>query len=1163
MIARRLGRALRPAMAMLAMAVVGCRGQGLPAPGSAEYERTARHFFRGLAHLEVGLLDDAVKELTAASALAPGEPAVWADLALAQLRLGSFDPAAAAAARAAEEAPKSGEIAYLQARLEMLRGRRAEGIAHLRRAIELDPRHLKARSALAQEVENAGGAEANGEAQRLLEQLLELQPGNAAVLVERARLAAKRADAPLLADSLKRLEAFESGWPPEVVTQYRAAVAASAAGDFPAAARAGAFLRNVLMRVPAFLAGRRRVTPSDELIADPLPRFLRLPLPSAAPSPPDEALAYRSEPAGEAPPEAEGALLAVSLDGEGRPALFAVGARELRRIGARGGAAAGWPFPGGASGAPPPAGPSLAALDWNHDFRMDLALAGPGGVRLLLQGADGGFADDTARAGAGGPLPPARATGVWAADVEMDGDVDLVVGLEGETAVVLRNHGAGDGTWEATRPFPGVAGARAFAWADLDGDGDPDAAFLDGAGTLHLFSNLQAGQFEPLAPPPRREGLAALAVADADGDGALDLVTLQGASLRRAWLGEEGWSETDLASFAADRGGAARLFLADLDNNGALDLVASGPSGAGVWLADGKGAFRPLAAKVEAAVWAVTDLDGDGLLDLAGLAAGRPVRLLAKGTKGYHFQVLRPRAQNTSGDQRINSFALGGLMETRAGLLAQKRVIDGPAVHFGLGTRTAVDVTRIVWPNGVPQAEFDPAVDRPVVAEQRLKGSCPWVFADDGTGLRFVTDFLWRSPLGLRINASDTAGVSQTEDWVKIRGDQLAPRNGAYDLRITAELWETHFVDHTSLLVVDHPKDVEVYVDERFVPGAPPALAVRALRPPRPVAAARDQDGRDVTDLVAREDGRYLATFRRGPYQGIAEEHFVEIDLSAPLPGGLPVWLVARGWIYPTDSSINVAIGQGEHPKPRSLALEAQDPRGAWRPVAADLGFPAGKRKTVLLDLGAVARAGLPEARRLRLRTNLEIYWDSLGVAVGAPDAALATRRLDPAAADLRYRGFSKTLNRRRDLPEIPDYAELANTAPRWRDLAGYYTRFGDVRELLSRAEDRYVILNAGDELRLSFAAPPPPRPGYARDFVLIGDGWVKDGDFNTSYAKTVLPLPAHDRPRYEAPSAAPLLESDPVYLRHRDDWRRFHTRYVDPRAYLDGLRLAGPGGRP
>ena len=530
---------------------------------------------------------------------------------------------------------------------------------------------------------------------------------------------------------------------------------------------------------------------------------------------------------------------------------------------------------------------------------------------------------------------------------------------------------------------------------------------------------------------------------------------------------------------------------------------------------------------------------------------------MGRRTRDYHFYVVRPRAQRTAGDQRINSFGIGGTVEARAGRLVQKRVIDGPALHFGLGERDAVDVTWIVWPNGIAQAEFDLEADHAVVAEQRLKGSCPWVFADDGSGLRFVTDFLWRSPLGLRINAHDTAGVTQTEDWVKIRGDQLVARDGAYDVRITGELWETLFFDHVSLLVVDRPADVEVFVDERFVPTAAPELAVHAMEPPQPVSRAWDQDGLEVTELVARRDGRFLATFERGRYQGVAEDHFVEIELAAPVPSGVPAWLVAHGWIYPTDSSINVAIGQGGAEAPRSLSLEARTAAGDWVVVAEDLGFPAGKRKTVLLDLGLLESAGLAGSTRLRLRPHLEIYWDSLASAVGRPDAGLEIRRLDPARADLRYRGFSVTEHERRDLPEIPVYDRLANTSPRWRDLVGFYTRFGDVRELLAQIEDRYVIMNAGDELRLSFPAPEPPPEGRVRDFVLIGDGWVKDGDFNTGYSKTVVPLPAHGDAEYDAPSSPPVLSDDPVFRRHREDWGTYHTRFVEPRTFLEGLRLS------
>jgi len=120
-------------------------------------------------------------------------------------------------------------------------------------------------------------------------------------------------------------------------------------------------------------------------------------------------------------------------------------------------------------------------------------------------------------------------------------------------------------------------------------------------------------------------------------------------------------------------------------------------------------------------------------------------------------------------------------------------------------------------------------------------------------------------------------------------------------------------------------------------------------------------------------------------------------------------------------------------------------------------------------------------------------------------------------------------------------------------------TRFGDVRELVSLVDDRYVIMNAGDEVKLSFTAPPPPGSGWTRDFVLVGDGWNKDGDFNTGYSKTVLPLPEHGRREYKASSPQLALEDDPVYQRHPGDWQTYHTRFVTPRTFLQGLRLEAP----
>jgi hypothetical protein len=461
-------------------------------------------------------------------------------------------------------------------------------------------------------------------------------------------------------------------------------------------------------------------------------------------------------------------------------------------------------------------------------------------------------------------------------------------------------------------------------------------------------------------------------------------------------------------------------------------------------------------------------------------------------------------------------------------------------------------VIRVTWPNGTVRADFEVKADQEIVTEQRLKGSCPFLFAYNGKQMEFVKDAVpWSSAIGLRINTLGTARVEATEEWYKIGRDQLAPHDGYYDLRITAELWETYYYDHLSLMVVDHPEGTDIFVDERFViPAA--KLAVTTVSTPHKIARAVDDKGQDVTSVVNTLDGNYLDTFGRGRYQGVTRDHYVEVDLGNDAPSSGPLWLIANGWMHPTDSSINVAISQGQQEQAKPLSLEIPDGKGGWRVARPNLGFPAGRKKTCLFDLTDLFPPGIP--RRLRLRTNLEVYWDSLEWAVGIPNAELKTTRLNPEVADLHHRGYS-VINRKDDSsPELPDYNRLSSSKQIWRDLIGYYTRFGDVRELLKQSDDRYVIMNAGDEMSFRFAAQPPPAPGWVRDYVIVGDGWIKDGDYNSTFSKTVLPLPYHAKNQYIAPPGR--LEDEWVYQRHPEDWQNYHTRYVTPDVFQNALRL-------
>ena len=1170
-------------------------------PTGAKYEAVVSAFYTGVLALDAGDKDhQPITYLSLATLLAPTEPAAWADLGLYYLRNNLYAEAQKDLEQAHTLSPNNSEIEGLLGLLEKQQGHFAEAIAHYQRAIQLDSTNLRARYALALTLGLQAGPQGDPQIQQQWNALLAHAPDNLFVAFKAAEGAARTGDAASLRPAVGRITAGAAALPTDSQTALKALQSAAAGPSASAALIPLIGLQNLVNSSPAYQDGVADVSESprfsEDAVGRPLEHFLTLPTPAPTPMPPDMALHFAPQPL----PSGVGGTARASVvqtfsptpqvpadnkfhlptAPEGPPATLTAGGQQVT-LALAGAPARALPFPGGPRAVPPTPDGVLIA-DYAYDFRPALVLAGAGGLRLLRQqprpaSAPPTWTDVTALAG----LPPAMIrgayNGVWAADVDTDGDLDLVLGTPEGPPTVLRNNGTPldsatvtHGTsFTVLHPFPGAkSGLRAFAWGDFDGDGVPDAALIDAQGHLSVFANKRAGTFLPWPLPASLGRAAALSIADVTQRGTMDLVVLgEDGIIRRlsrrgmnlSGESDSGWDVAEIARWpAAPHDGSARLLWADLDNNGGLDLIATGSGGSQVWLSDTHGKLIPLGAPLVQRALSV-DYAGDrGRLNLVGLTPdGQPVRLTNLGSKNYFWQIVKTFSDHTdpikdvpsAGDKRVNSFGIGGEMEMRAGLLYQKQPITQRILHFGLGNYPKANMLRTLWPNGFPNGDFDLVADQSEVVLQRLKGSCPWLFADDGHGMKFVTDFIWRSPLGLRINAQATAGVVQTQDWVKIRGDQLAARDGFYNLSITADLWETHFFDYIALMTVDHPVGTEVSVDERFaIP--PPPLKVYALTPPVPVRRATDDRGRDVTDIVRARDGRYLDTFGLGAYQGITRDHWVTLDLG-PAPGAsVPQYLVAYGWIHPTDSSINVAISQGLHTPPQQLSLEVPDGHGGWRVARPKLGFPEGKNKTCLIDISGLFPPGAE--RRVRLRTNLEIFWDSLGTATGLPQTPLKTRRLSPTVADLRYRGFSATHQASWSSPEVPDYNTIDGTGPRWLDLAGYYTRFGDVRPLLARVDDRYVIMNAGDELRLRFAAPPPPPAGWTRDYVLIGDGWVKDGDFNTQFSQTVLPLPSHSRPGYATPPRR--LEDDPVYKAHRADWETYQTRYINPRRFHDAL---------
>jgi tetratricopeptide (TPR) repeat protein len=1131
-----------------------------PAKNSKDYAEVVSAFYVGLSALQVGDDVHAESKLSEVTHLVPGEPAGWANWGILALRQRNYDAAAQRFQQAHDLAPKNDQIYSLMGLLESQRGNSAQALADLRQAVALNPQNLRALYQLAEETERQGAGNSEAEFQKLVQKILAVQPNNLAALLELSRIAAKQGDAATVKSAVARISAQSSDWPPEVQRQLAAVQAAVSGGDLRSAATQTTFLRNVLMRVPDYRLSLRAIKAAPGEEAEPFTHFLLLETPVFRPAPPDLALSFQAQPL----PNPEGDhwewIGAIPLGSAGVPVVAEANGRVVQLS-----SGAKFPFPGGPSAvAPQPE--SVVPIDFNYDFKTDLVLAGAGGVRLMRQDSPTSFTDVTAQSKLPKSVTNAAYTGAWAVDIEADGDLDIVLGAKEGVPTVLRNNG--DGTFLAIHPFAKIAGLSSFAWADFDGDGNPDAATIDGAGHLHIFINERQGQFRERPLPASISSVKAIAVADANGDGILDLLAVQadGAILRISDKNEgESWETAEIArvpDVANNLAGDVRLQVADLDNNGALDLIlspASPPSakssnGVLIWLGDGQGKFVLLKPTTSPArVFDVADLNGDGKLDLLGLSAdGAPLLGVNQSSKNYHWQVVRPHAVQAVGDQRINPFGVGGEIEVRSGLLVQKQPITGPQLHFGLGEQTEAEVVRVVWPNGTVRAEFGVKADTDIVTEQRLKASCPFLFAYNGKEMEFVKDAVpWGSAIGLRINTLGSAQIAATGEWYKIGREQLVPHDGYYDLRITAELWEVYYYDYLALMTVDHPVGTEIFVDERFV--IPPLkLGFTTVTTPHGIARAIDDTGQDVTDIVRTLDGKGLASFGRGQYQGITRDHYLEVDLGDDAPKSGPLYLIAQGSIHDTESSVNVAITQGSRWRAHGLSLEVPDGRGGWVTAQDNLGFPAGRKKTILFNLTNVFRPGTP--RRVRIRTNLEIYWDAIHWAQGAPDTQLKTVTLNPTVADLHYRGYSLMhMPGLARAPEVPDYNVIEGTKQHWRDLIGYYTRYGDVRELLKTIDDRYVIVNSGDELSLRFAEQPPPPPGWVRDFVIKGDGWIKDGDYNSTFSKTVLPLPYHAKNEYTVRPGA--LEDEWVYRQHPEDWKNYHTRYVTPEVFKNALR--------
>ncbi|MGA3262974.1 MAG: FG-GAP-like repeat-containing protein [Terracidiphilus sp.] len=1026
----------------------------------------------GIALLYLEKLDEAKKWLQQAIALNPDNAQEWYNLGLAQHAGNELDPALASFQQAVKNDPWDADSYYFEGVCYQEMKQFDKAIAILRKALEINPLHASAEFAMARALQRSGNT----------------------------------ADAKVHFQRFQHLTSTKIGAP--------IGLAYGEQGHYSTA-----------LPVEEPETGKRAMIPV-RLVAQPMPGA------------PEVSLAPTFT--------ATGGACMMDVTGEGRMDLVLMqsGAQAIRVLHNKGdgsfeewdAAAAGLKAQGH--------GVACAVGDYDGDGLSDLAVALDDALLLFRNLGHGQFKDVTAEAGLGARNRP---SGITFVDYDHDGDLDLLLTgaplKPGDAPNVLwRNNGNKTFTeWTEPTGLGGKGKTASVILTDFNNDHAVDLTVTGDGPSPMIYVNPREGKYptQLLYEGEKLPATVGIAVLDFNKDGWMDIaVTHAGAPGLTLWRNVEGpnhagrrFARVELPLHGALRGWGVTPI--DIDNDGWIDLAAIVETRAGpkvrVFRNRGDGSFEDVSH--ELGLDKVTlraprgliaaDVDGDGAADLIVTQLNAPPVLLRnEGANRNHFVRLDLTGfadNKTALGVKVEVFANGQWQKWELAGASGYQTQAPPQILVGLGDAEGIDLLRILWPTGVLQDEIDLPHSQVIAMKEadRRGSSCPVLFAWDGHKYKFVTDVIGAAVVGHWFTP-ERRNIPNPGEWVKIDGAQIAPVNGRLSLRFMEPMEEVNYIDQLRLLAVDHPENVEVNPDERFLDDPPFASGrVVATAGARLPVGAWDGEGRDVLDELSRRDHKFASGFTPLPYDGFANLHALTLDLGE-VKQNAPLRLLMTGYVnYFSATSLYGAWQAGV--KPISPYVEAQLPDGEWKRIADDVGFPAGLERTIVVDLSGKLPAG---ARRIRLITNLEIYWDQVLIDNHA-EAEARTEEVPLALATLHFRGYPKQIEGTSPGDLDYDYDRVSLTGP-FQHERGNYTRMGDVTALVRGIDDRYVIFGSGEEIAAEFdLAHLPPLPAHwTRDYFFYANGFVKDMDWWDASPFTVAQLPFHAMSTYPYPES-------------------------------------------
>jgi tetratricopeptide (TPR) repeat protein len=1148
------------------------------------------HRTLGLAYLEDNNLEEAEAEFKKLVELAPNEALGYANLGIVYMRMGKYEEAEAQLIRAVEIKPDDPDIRLNLAKVYDLTNMEDASRRELEKTIEIDPEHVQSLYSLAESYQNLSDEYSVNQWEKYLRKIADTAPSNIVARIYLVEVLIRNEQADEALEHLEEIERISAVFPDEAMDYYRSAINQLQTDSFVEALTSVRIFHNLIKLTNSYQTDIRKLKGSTASrvgipvisFSEARPAFLM----------DGESLLDVIKFTDVTASAGLEVLSDLILNESGiHPVTTHIASGDMDRDGDQDIYVAGYNAESGRSShylmqnnmgrfknITAESGLDFDGIeygsifsDYNNDGFLDLYITKDGPNLLYENVSEGVFEDVSERAEAG---DDGMGRHVLFFDIDQEGDLDIVLANQNSTRVYRNN---GDNTFtnitDKTSFGDNEQGCRDALFGDFDDDGDVDLFLIHSNGHHRMYFNMRDGNFLDVTEESglfSTENSNSAASGDLDNDGFEDLFIVKKDQNPALYINRgDGTFSIDASNksiFSILDGviGHDVLFF-DFDNDGHLDILFAGEQSSegekGVFLFHntGSGKFEDASFILPEDLYAgsavmVMDYNEDGDMDILISDTDRGVRLLRNdgGNSNHHLKVQLVGIRTGSG--KNNHYGIGAKVEVRAGELYQMKTVTEPAIHFGLGTRDKVDVVRILWTNGVPQNIFSPGSDQDLIEEQELKGSCPFLYVWNGERYEFLKDMMWRSalgmPLGIMGGTTTYAFANASEEYLKIPGDNFKAEDQKYYLQVTAELWETVYFDKLQLFVVDHPGSTDIFVDEKFTGPPFPEFKMYHVNEKRLPRSVTDGSGVDLLSQISERDDQYITNLHRAEYQGITELHDLIVDFGYIDPDRNLV-LFMNGWIFPTDASINVAMSQSASCQVLPPFLQILNNSGDWETIINDIGFPSGKDKTIIVDLtGKIPMQSEPV---IRIRTNMEIYWDYLFYSTDPDKGPYISSILSPEVADLHYRGFSATYRKGgRYGPFWFDYAKVDNK-PKWRDLQGNYTRFGDVLDLLIEADNKYVIMNAGDEITVTFGEEGLPAlpEGWKRDFIIYSVGWVKDGDLNTAFGNKAEPYPYHGMTAY--PNGTNIEYPYPDGMERH--FKKYNTREVSNEVFRNEIR--------